>query len=227
MNSYLQAGETLSLAAPYDRTSGQGAQIGSLFGVAVGDVLSGAEGQFLTEGVFSLAKTSAQAWTEGQKLYWDNSNKRLDSDGTVGMLVGVAAAVADNPSSVGSVRLNGSAPSSSEGPQAAIVTLTDSTGGSGTHDDTLADGLNSSAPAAISAYTAHAAGAVAVTSNAATDLDTTAAGLATAVSELTALRATVATMQSDAVILNQNTSDLAQKVIEILARLVLAGVISA
>lgn len=227
MNSYLQAGETMSLLAPYDRLSGQGAQIGSLFGVAVSDVLSGVEGQFLTCGVFSLAKTSAQAWTEGQKLYWDNSNKRLDSDGTVGMLVGVAAAVADNPSSTGSVRLNGGAPSSSEGPQAAIVTLTDSTGGSGTHDDTLADGLNSSAPAAITAYSAHASGAVAVTSNAATDLDTTAAGLATAVSELTALRATVATMQSDAVIMNQNTSDLAQKVIEILARLVAAGVIAA
>lgn len=45
--------------------------------------------------------------------------------------------------------------------------------------------------AAITAYTAHASGAVTVTSNAATDLNTTAAALATAVSELTSLRAKV------------------------------------
>jgi hypothetical protein len=38
--------------------------------------------------------------------------------------------------------------------------------------------------AAPTAYTAHAAGAVAVTSNAATDLDTTAAALATLVTEV-------------------------------------------
>ena len=41
--------------------------------------------------------------------------------------------------------------------------------------------------AAPSAYSAHAAGAVAVTSNAATDLDTTAAAVATLVTEVTAI----------------------------------------
>lgn len=40
-------------------------------------------------------------------------------------------------------------------------------------------------PAAPTAYTAHSSGAVAVTSNAATDLDTTAAALQTLVSEVT------------------------------------------
>lgn len=41
---------------------------------------------------------------------------------------------------------------------------------------------------AITAYTAHASGAVAVTSNAATDLDTTAAALATLVTEVATMR---------------------------------------
>ena len=41
--------------------------------------------------------------------------------------------------------------------------------------------------AAPTAYTAHASGAVNVTSNAATDLDTTAAALATLVTEVTAI----------------------------------------
>lgn len=157
--NYVQPGSAITLAAPYDRLSGQGAQVGSVFGVADADVLSTVNGTFHTEGVWDLAKTSAQAWTQGQKIYWDNSNKRCDSDGTLGMLIGVATEAAANPSSTGKVRLNGSSPATSEGPQAAIVsltdngggtaddtvalqaepvTLTDSTGFSGTHDDTLA-----------------------------------------------------------------------------------------
>lgn len=138
MNNYVQPGETLSLIAPYDRLSGEGALIGSLFGVAVNDVLSGAEGEFKHNGVYLLGKTSAQAWTEGQKLYWDDSNKRVDSDGTVGPLIGVAARAAANPSATGYVKLNDAVPSTAEGPQGAVVALTDSTGLSGTHDDTLA-----------------------------------------------------------------------------------------
>ena len=57
----------------------------------------------------------------GQKIYWDNTNKRCDSDGTVGMLIGVATAVAANPSAAGQVRLNGVASSGAEGPQPAIA----------------------------------------------------------------------------------------------------------
>jgi predicted RecA/RadA family phage recombinase len=143
--NYIQPGKTVTLAAPYDRLSGEGAQVGSLFGVALQTVLSTVEGEFGTVGVWDLDKTSAQAWTQGQKIYWDNSNKRCDSDSTLGMLIGVATEVADNPSSTGKVRLNGVSPATAEGAQGAIVALTDSTGGSGGHDDTLADGLTAAA----------------------------------------------------------------------------------
>lgn len=122
--NFKQPGDVVTLTAPYTRTSGQGALVGSLFGVALADVTSAAEGEFATEGVFELPKTSAQAWTQGQKIYWDNSNKRCDNDPTVGMLIGVATTAADNPSSTGIVRLNGSTPSMAEGPEAAIADLT-------------------------------------------------------------------------------------------------------
>lgn len=46
-------------------------------------------------------------------------------------------------------------------------------------------------PGAITDYTAHASGATTVTSNAATDLDTTAAALALLEDEVTAMRTTV------------------------------------
>lgn len=122
--NYVQAGKVLTLVAPYAVASGAGALVGSIFGVALSAVAESAEGEFQTEGVFELAKTSAQAWTQGQKIYWDNTNKRCDSDGTVGLLIGVALVAADNPSSTGIVRLNGVAPAASEGPQAAIASLT-------------------------------------------------------------------------------------------------------
>lgn len=124
MRNYIQPGDVLTLTAPYQRDSGKGAQVGSIFGVATNTVANGVAGEFATQGVFTLDKTSAQAWTVGQKIYWDNTNKRCDSDSTVGMLIGVATAVADNPSSTGDVRLNGVAPDTSEGPQAAIADLT-------------------------------------------------------------------------------------------------------
>jgi flagellin-like hook-associated protein FlgL len=113
------------------------------------------------------------------------------------------------------------------GGQDVIVALTDSTGGSGTHDDTLADGLNSTAPAAV---TATALGDLVATQNTGWGANTEAGfdSISTkfdaAVTDITNLRATVLTLQSDAVIANQNISDLAQKVNEIIARLVLAGV---
>ncbi len=219
MNNYKGPGETLTLTAPYDVSAGDGAQVGSIFGVACEDYDydAGDVGEFLTAGEFTLTKTSAQAWTVGQKIYWDNSTKKCDSDSTVGMLIGYATATAANPTSTGQVRLNGSAPSTSEGPQAAIVALTDSTGVSGSHDDTLADGLNAVAPAA---YTAHSAGATPVTSAAATDLDTTAAAVAN-------LRSVLATVVSDLAIQNQNDSDLAQKILEIRTALIAAGIIAA
>lgn len=236
--NYVQPGNTITLAAPYDRTTGQGAQVGSIFGVALSTVLNTVNGEFGISGVWELTKVGSQAWTQGVKIYWDNGNKRCTTDSAAGMLIGVATEEVGNGAGVvlGKVRLNGSSPATAEGPQAAITsltdngggtadgtvaaqaepaTLTDSTGDSVTHDDTLADGLTATAPAAITEYTAHAAGGVAVTSAGATDLDSTAAALNTLVDEVQALQLTVAACVTDLTVQNQNDSDLGQKVIEL------------
>lgn len=193
MENYIQEGKTITLAAPYDRTSGQGAQVGSIFGVATGDVLSGIDGEFMTEGVFTLTKATGTAWTQGEKIYWDNSNKRCSDDGTVGQLIGVATEAAASDATTGIVRLNGVAPASAEGPQAAIVVLTDSTGLSGTHDDTLAA---TTVPADLTG------------------------GESPTEAEHNALLAVVRVMA-------QNDSDIAQKVLELRAAMVAAGIIAA
>lgn len=123
MKNYVQDGENLDLVAPYDVAAGAGFLVGAIFAVAVDAALSGAVVVGCTEGVFTLAKTSAQAWTQGQKIYWDDTNKRCDSDGTVGILIGAATAAAANPSATGNVLLNESVPGALEGPQAAVADI--------------------------------------------------------------------------------------------------------
>lgn len=105
--NYISDGCALMLAAPYAVASGGGALIGSLFGVAETNLDSGETGAFILEGVFLLNKTSAQAWTVGAKIYWDNTNKECTTTATDNTLIGAATKAAANPSSTGYVRLNG------------------------------------------------------------------------------------------------------------------------
>ncbi len=110
MKNFVQEGETLTLTAPYAVTSGLGALVGSIFGVAVGDVANGAEGEFKVEGVFDLVKAASQAWTVGAKVYWDNTNKVCTTTASGNTLIGVAVVAVGSGAgeTIGCVRLNGS-----------------------------------------------------------------------------------------------------------------------
>jgi predicted RecA/RadA family phage recombinase len=90
MKNFVQTGKVLTLAAPYNRLSGQGAQVGSIFGVAAVDVLSTVEAEFAVEGVFELVKAGSQAWSVGDRIYWDNSAKVCTKTVSTNLLVGVA-----------------------------------------------------------------------------------------------------------------------------------------
>lgn len=107
MKNYVQRGDVLTLIAPYAVASGAGLLVGSIFGVATADAASGAEVETKTEGVFDLAKTSAQAWTAGVLIYWDNTNKVATTSSSDNKLIGAATRAAANPSATGRVRLNG------------------------------------------------------------------------------------------------------------------------
>jgi predicted RecA/RadA family phage recombinase len=107
MKNYVQKGETLSLTAPYAVASGAGFKVGSIFAVASGPADSGAAVEGATVGVFDLVKVSAQAWTVGAAIYWDDTAKLCDTTASGNTKIGVAVAAADNPSATGRVRLNG------------------------------------------------------------------------------------------------------------------------
>lgn len=107
MKNYIQEGDSLVLTAPYARAAGEGALIGTLFGVALTSVASGVRSTFTTRGVFELNKKSAEAWTEGAKIYWDNTARECTTVSTSNTLIGCAVEAAANPSATGIVRLNG------------------------------------------------------------------------------------------------------------------------
>ena len=106
--NFVQPGKHLDLTAPTGGvTTGVGVLIGRLFSIALQTVAAAAAFVGATNGVWDLAKTSAQAWVVGDPIYWDNTNKRADNVPSAGFRrIGVAAADAANPSSTGQVRLD-------------------------------------------------------------------------------------------------------------------------
>lgn len=109
MKNYIQDGDTITVIAAADVASGVGHLVGSIFGIAVVTAVSGDPVSLKRTGVVEHAKTSAQAWTQGVKIYWDNSNKVFTSSASGNTLVGMAAEAAANPSDTGKVLLTGQA----------------------------------------------------------------------------------------------------------------------
>jgi len=109
MKNYVQKGETLTLTAPYAVSSGGGALIGSVFGVASNDYANGEDGEFQVAGVFDLTRETGAStgFTQGALIYWDNANKRVTKTATSNKLIGVAARAAADGDATGRVRLNG------------------------------------------------------------------------------------------------------------------------
>lgn len=108
MKTFIQPGDVLEFIAPAGGVvSGTGVKIGDLLVIATITAAAGAKFNGLVTGVVEHAKLSAQAWTEGQQVNWDDTNKRFTTVTTGNFRAGVAAAVAANPSATGLVRLSG------------------------------------------------------------------------------------------------------------------------
>lgn len=93
---YIAPGNAVQAVMPYAVNSGDGVQVGGvLFGVAQNTYASGATGIVVREGVFTgLAKASGtgEAWAVGDRLFWDNSAKKLTKTSTGNIAVGIALA---------------------------------------------------------------------------------------------------------------------------------------
>lgn len=106
MINFQQDGEILTLTPAAAVASGVGYLFGAaLFGVATNDVAISTPGEFITEGVVVIGKTSALAISVGDRLFWDPAAKVVNKTTTAQQQVGVAVEAASNPSSTVAMKL--------------------------------------------------------------------------------------------------------------------------
>jgi len=108
MKTFVSEGDVLEFVAPAGGvTSGTGVKIGDILVIALDTAVATAKFRGQRTGLVEHAKLSAQAWTEGQQVNWDDTNKRFTTVTTGNFRAGVAAAVAANPTATGKVVLAG------------------------------------------------------------------------------------------------------------------------
>lgn len=108
MKTFSQTGDVLTFTAPTGGVvSGTGVKIGDILVIATVTAAQTLPFTGVRSGVVSHAKLSAQAWTEGQQVNWDDTNKRFTTVTTGNFRAGVAYAVAANPTATGLVVLSG------------------------------------------------------------------------------------------------------------------------
>lgn len=111
MRNYVQEGSTVTVAAPYALTAGQGALVGAaLFGVASADAALNAPVELVTNGVFDITALGTDTAVVGAVLYWDNGNRRLTTTATGNTYVGYAVAAKSNGDVTARIRLSGHVP---------------------------------------------------------------------------------------------------------------------
>ena len=107
MKNFVQPGDVLTMTATAAVGSGDGVQIGSVFGVALTDAAIGEDVALSVVGVFELPKTAADDIAVGEKVYWDAGTAEVTDSDAAGDLIGVAVAVAAAGATTATVRLNG------------------------------------------------------------------------------------------------------------------------
>jgi predicted RecA/RadA family phage recombinase len=108
--NFIQDGRYLEVTAPAGLSSGDFVKVGSVFGFAQNDALSGAAVQIDTAGVHSIACASAAVIAVGDPLYWDVADGEVNKTASGNWYVGVAASAAGNGVTSVDIRLNGSMP---------------------------------------------------------------------------------------------------------------------
>lgn len=106
MKNFIQPGNAIDIVAPSGgTTSGRPFISGSLVGIAALTAAEGAASVIHTDGIYELPKVSAQAWTLGAKIYWDAANSQCTTTSSGNSLIGIAAAIAANPTATGLVKI--------------------------------------------------------------------------------------------------------------------------
>jgi predicted RecA/RadA family phage recombinase len=106
--NFIQCGDTLEYANSSGSTitAGSVVVIGSLAGVALNDIPDGESGTVMVEGVFKLTKVTGTAFSQGDELFWDSGNTRLNKTAT-DKPIGTAHEAAGSSDTTAMVKLYG------------------------------------------------------------------------------------------------------------------------
>ncbi|HEX7113202.1 MAG TPA: capsid cement protein [Mizugakiibacter sp.] len=92
--NHVSPGEHIAFTAAADVSSGAGVAIGTMLGVALGNVANGASGTAAIEGVWTLPKLSTAVIAEGDRLIWDvSAGEFIVAGAATGDLLNCAVAV--------------------------------------------------------------------------------------------------------------------------------------
>jgi predicted RecA/RadA family phage recombinase len=103
--NFVQAGSTLTLVAPANVKSGGVVVVGALAGIAAYDASIGEEVEVVTEGVFTLPKTTPGAINQGDAAYWDSVTSKVTTVAGSNLLLGICVVTAGTSETTCSVKL--------------------------------------------------------------------------------------------------------------------------
>jgi len=106
MKNFVKPGNSLPIVAHKDLKSGDFVKIGGLSGIAQGDAKTGAPVEIHRCGVFRLPKGN-EAWTVGQKLYWDDDAGQCTTVEAENDLIGISTSTQPTSSKLAPVYLDG------------------------------------------------------------------------------------------------------------------------
>ena len=105
-NKYVQDGNSINYTPSGAAVSaGQAVLCSVRVFVAPRAIADGELGALQTSGVWTIQKTTSEAWTFGQKLYWNAGTSKATTTASTNKVLGYAAAVALSAATEGSVLL--------------------------------------------------------------------------------------------------------------------------
>lgn len=107
MNNFIKPGNTITLTAPAGGVVSGGLYlVGALVVVSATTAAAATPFEASATGVFTLAKATGSAWTEGQTLYFDSANSNfVTAASATARRAGSAVAAAASGDTTGQVRL--------------------------------------------------------------------------------------------------------------------------
>ena len=103
--TFIQSGDMFELPAPNELKSGDPFKVGSIIAIAMTDAAAGEAVKGAVTGVFDVPKVTGATFAQGDKLYWDNTNKYFTKTASGNTLAAVALAAAPSDVEFTRVRL--------------------------------------------------------------------------------------------------------------------------